>query len=241
MSVHISRGDLRRIVVAIDPAVSVGEDSDLTGIVVAGRGPHQPDTCKLEHCPGHGYVLDDLSCKARPQEWASTAIAAYDKWQADRVVAEVNNGGDMVGTTLHAVRLGIPYQAVTATRGKRIRAEPVAALWEQGRVHLVGSFPKLEDQLTTWTPEQAGSPDRLDALVWAITALGLVGGQGQAFLAIYKDEAARQQASALVPAGPDLGVHLVGYEPPVLRKGCKHRFFAGQCVNCGGQPTQGEP
>lgn len=189
--IEVCRSDLRRVVVAVDPAVSANEDSDDTGIVVVARGPHQPATCRLEGlatCPGHGYVLDDLTCHVTPREWAARAIAAFDHWAADRIVAEVNNGGDMVGTTIHAARPGVPYEAVRATRGKTTRAEPASALYEQGRVHHLGVFPELESQLTTWTPD-ADSPDRLDALVWGLTALGLIGGQGVAFLAAWRSKA----------------------------------------------------
>jgi hypothetical protein len=196
MSLNISRSDLRRIVVAIDPAVSANEDSDDTGIVVVGRGPHQPSTCKLEGlatCPGHGYVLDDLTCHVTPREWAQIAVQGYDDWHADRIVAEVNNGGDMVGTTIHAVRAGISYEAVRASRGKQTRAEPVSALYEQGRVHHLGVFPELEMQLTTWTPD-SDSPDRLDALVWGLTALGLVGAEGHAWLSAWKEMGRRDVA-----------------------------------------------
>lgn len=218
--ITVGRSDLRRVVVAVDPAVTSGEDSDLTGIVVAARGPHQDATCRLAHCPGHGYVLDDRTLRAPPHRWARAAVEAYDHWQADRVVAEVNNGGDMVGETIHAVRAGIPYQAVRATRGKLTRAEPVAALYEQGRVHHLGCFPALEDQMVTWTPDEERSPDRLDALVWALTALRLVGGQGAAFAAYW----ASQTASA--PAGP----------PKVLRNRpprCEHRWRDSRCLLCG--------
>lgn len=154
--------ELVRVVVAIDPAATAHEESDETGIVVAGRG-----------ADGHAYVLADRSCRMSPDGWARRAVAAFDEHQADRIVAEVNNGGDMVEAVVRTVRAGVPYRKVHATRGKRLRAEPVAALYEQGRVHHVGRLPELEDQLTSWTPEDSGSPDRLDALVWAITELGL--------------------------------------------------------------------
>jgi phage terminase large subunit-like protein len=232
--VRIAKSQLTRIVVAIDPAITVSEDSDWTGIVVAGRGPHQPETCQLAKCPGHGYVLDDRTGTARPHDGARRAVAAYDKWEADRIIAEVNQGGLMVEETVRAVRLGAPFQGVHAARGKRPRAEPVAALWEQGRVHLVGSFPELEDQLLTWSPDQPSSPDRLDAMVWALTALGLIGGQGAAFMAAWAPEADELRAGAQgmkpLPGLP----HFVQHEPSELRKGCKHRFFQGLCVNCGG-------
>lgn len=157
--------DLKRVVVAIDPAVSTGSRSAETGIVVAGLGED-----------GIGYVLKDLSGRRRPEEWAERAIAAFRAHRADRVVGEVNNGGDLVEATLRAVDPQIPFRAVSASRGKRIRAEPIAALYEQGRIRHVGAMPKLEDQMVSWAPgEDAGSPDRVDALVWALTELMLTG------------------------------------------------------------------
>lgn len=156
--------DLSRIVVAIDPAVTSGEDSDETGIIVAGRD-HQ----------GHGYVLADLSGRCAPHEWARAAVKAYREHKADRIVAEVNQGGDMVEATVRMVAPDVPYHAVRASRGKVVRAEPVAALYEQGRVHHVGSHPALEDQMCAFTSDLdrriGQSPDRVDALVWALTEL----------------------------------------------------------------------
>lgn len=157
--------DLSRVVVAIDPAVTHGEDSDETGIVVAGVD-----------ALGRGHVLADRSCRLSPDGWARRAIQAYRDFGADRIVAEVNNGGDLVESVLRAVDPDIPYTAVHASRGKRVRAEPVAALYEQGRVTHAEVFPELEDQLCTYTPESGDSPDRLDALVWAITHLMLGSG-----------------------------------------------------------------
>lgn len=151
---------LRRVVVAIDPAVTSHETSDETGMIVAGVG-----------MDGHGYVLADRSLRASPDGWARAAVAAYTTWEADRIVAEANNGGDLVEAVLRMVDPNAPYRAVRASRGKVSRAEPVAALYEQGRVHHVGVFDRLEDQMTTYTPETATSPDRLDALVWALTDL----------------------------------------------------------------------
>jgi phage terminase large subunit-like protein len=145
----------------VDPAVSTGEDSDWTGSVVAGVGHN-----------GHGYVLDDMSLQGSPHQWGTQAVAGYSKYQADRIVAEVNNGGDMVEYTVRTVDANASYKAVHASRGKLIRAEPIAALYEQGRVHHVGSFPELEDQLCQWEPGMK-SPDRLDALVWALSELML--------------------------------------------------------------------
>lgn len=154
-------GELRRIVVAVDPAVTSNEDSDETGIIVAGVG-HD----------GRGYVLDDMSLRGTPHQWGTQAVAAYSKYKADRLVAENNNGGEMVEHTVRTVDPNVSYKGVHASRGKVIRAEPIAALYEQGRVHHVGSFPELEDQLCQWEPGMA-SPDRLDALVWALSELML--------------------------------------------------------------------
>jgi phage terminase large subunit-like protein len=153
-----SAPDLARVVVAVDPAVSSAEASDETGILVAGLG-----------VDGRGYVLADRSCRLGPDGWARRVVQAFDDFGADRVVAEVNNGGDLVGATLKTVRPTLPYKTVHASRGKAIRAAPVAALYEQGRVTHTEPFPELEDQLCTWTPESGTSPDRLDALVWALT------------------------------------------------------------------------
>lgn len=155
--------DMARVVVAIDPATTSGEDSDETGIVVAGLGRD-----------GRGYVLADRTCRDSPDGWARRAIAAYHEFDADRIVAEINNGGDMVEHTLRTVERSIPYKKVTASRGKRTRAEPVAALYEQGKVSHVRGLDALEDQLVSWTPDSGDSPDRLDALVWALTELMVI-------------------------------------------------------------------
>lgn len=237
--IEIARHHLTRIVVAIDPAVTSGEDSDETGIVIAGRGPHQPSTCRLgDLCQGHGYVLADLSCRVAPREWAKVAVAAFHDWQADRIVAEVNNGGDMVGETIRAVDVGVPYRQVRATRGKLLRAEPASALYDQGRVHHLGVFSELEDQQTTWTPDANWSPDRLDALVWALTELGLIGDQGAAFIAAWKTEIS-QRASAGPPELAHLPKHLAADDPVPLARGCQHRWREEPngltyCVICGG-------
>ncbi len=150
-----------RIVVAIDPAVSANEDSDETGIICAAL-------LRSEHV----LILDDDSCKESPLGWARRAVARYKIRKADRIVAEVNNGGDLVAANLYVIDPNIPFRAVRASRGKAVRAEPVAALYEQGRVHHVGQFPTLEDQLCEWVPAvNDKSPDRMDALVWAVTEL----------------------------------------------------------------------
>jgi phage terminase large subunit-like protein len=154
---------MRRVVVAIDPAGGAGRGSTETGIVVAGVGQD-----------GHGYVLADRSGKHSPERWAYSAVAAYNDHNADRIVAERNFGGEMVEATIRTAAPNVPVRMVHASRGKMLRAEPVVALFEQGRVHLVGTFATLEDQLCSWDPMGAGpSPDRLDALVWAITDLML--------------------------------------------------------------------
>ena len=154
---------LARIVVAIDPAATSVEGANETGIIVAGIGAN-----------GHGYVLSDQSGRYTPQGWGDKAIRAYVTWMADRIIGETNNGGEMVGHTVRlsaqAAGVSIRYLAVHASRGKQARAEPIAALFEQGKVHMVGSFPALEDQLCTWVPGEE-SPDRLDAMVWAFTDL----------------------------------------------------------------------
>lgn len=147
---------LVRIAVAIDPAVTANEGSDETGIIVGGVGED-----------GHGYILDDKSLRGRPHEWARAAVTAYHTHRADRIFAEVNNGGDLVEATIRIIDPAIPYTAVHASRGKVTRAEPVAALYERGRVHHVGTFPDLEDQLCSWE-QGMSSPDRLDALVWLL-------------------------------------------------------------------------
>jgi len=153
---------LRRVVVAIDPAVTANEDSDESGIIVAGLGAN-----------GHGYALADRTLKASPLGWARAAIAAYHRFRADLIVGEVNNGGDMVETTLRGLDPQVNFKAVRASRGKVTRAEPVAALYERGLIHHVGVLPELEDQLTSWDATMSKSPDRLDALVWAIHELFL--------------------------------------------------------------------
>lgn len=153
--------DLRRVVVAIDPAVSAGEDSDETGIVVAGLG-----------YDGRGYILADASGRYSPDAWARRAVHLYREHKADRIVAEVNNGGQLVEHTLRTVDRSASYKAVHASRGKATRAEPVAALYEQGRCSHVGRLDALESQMTGWDPGASQrSPDKVDALVWALTEL----------------------------------------------------------------------
>tara|TARA_R110002153_G_scaffold191269_2_gene344264 strand:+ start:20876 stop:22171 length:1296 start_codon:yes stop_codon:yes gene_type:complete len=157
--------ELVRIVVAIDPAVSNTAGSDETGIVCAGVD-----------AGGNGYVLADESGKYSPSEWARKAIALFHMYDADRIVAEVNQGGDMVEATVRAINSDIPFTKVVATRGKAVRAEPIAALYERDKVFHVGIHAELEDQMCSFTTDfnrkaQGYSPDRVDALVWALTEL----------------------------------------------------------------------
>ena len=166
-----------RVVIAIDPAVSSGEQSDETGIIVAGSD-HQ----------NHAFILADESGRYAPDEWAARVKRLYETWMADLVVGEANNGGDMIEAVLRMAAPTISYKSVKATRGKYIRAEPVSQLYHQRRVHHVGAFPDLEEQMCSFTPDSAdrdkrsqsrrsfegdlsASPDRVDALVWALTDL----------------------------------------------------------------------
>ncbi len=158
--------DMVRVVTAIDPAMTHGENANLTGILTAGLGTN-----------GHAYVMRDSSLKASPEGWRDRAVTDYVELRADRIIGEVNNGGDLVESLLRSANQALAYKAVHASRGKRTRAEPVAALYEQGKVHHVGFFPELEDQMCNFAPDaryaDSDSPDRVDALVWALTELML--------------------------------------------------------------------
>lgn len=164
---------LERIVVAVDPAVTNNkETSDETGIIIAGTKK------------GHYYILDDRTTIASPRVWGDTVINAYKEFRADRIVAEINQGGDLVQSNLRNIDQSISYKGVRATRGKIVRAEPIAALYEQGKVHHAGSFQELEDQLCSYTgANEDDSPDRLDALVWALTELSGSASGSRAILA----------------------------------------------------------
>lgn len=157
--------DLERIVVGVDPAVTSSEMSDHTGIVVCGK--------KTIDGTEHFFVLQDCSLIAPPERWAAVTRAAYEDWFAELVVAEVNQGGDLVESTLRNSAPNLPVKKVRATRGKIVRAEPISVLYSQGRVHHVGYFSDLEDEMTSYTGDRTSedSPDRLDALVWALTEL----------------------------------------------------------------------
>lgn len=168
--------ELVRIVVAIDPAVTSAKTSDETGIITAALGSD-----------GHCYILDDRSGRMVPQLWALQAIKAFKQHRADCIVVETNNGGEMIAATLRTIDSRVPIREVRASRGKTTRAEPVANLYERGVIHHVGMFPRLETQMCNYDPlksrvtrpgvvsEDANSPDRMDALVWAVTHLMLLG------------------------------------------------------------------
>ena len=158
--------ELTQIIVAIDPAVTANADSDETGIVVVGKDSNN-----------EYYVLEDLSGRHSADKWGRIAINAFYEWEADRIVAEVNNGGDLVERLIRNIDYNVSYRSVRATRGKILRAEPIAALYEQRRVHHIGIFPELESQMCSYTGETNSSPDRLDALVWGLTELSKSKGQ----------------------------------------------------------------
>lgn len=161
--------DLERVIVAVDPAASSNEGSDENGIVVVGLGRDSDGYAR-------GYVLEDASLKGTPEEWSKRAVQMYRKWQADKIVAEKNNGGDMVLSVLKAADRSVPVKLVHASRGKIVRAEPISALYEQSRVHHVGRHDQLEDQMCLFSADNVrnpsnGSPDRVDALVWGLTEI----------------------------------------------------------------------
>ena len=191
--------EMVKIVVAVDPAVTSTEDSDETGIIVAGRG-----------VDGRGYLLDDMTCRLSPSGWAARVVEAYDKWQANLVVGETNQGGDMIRTLIQQHKPNVPYRGVVARVGKRLRAEPISSLYEQGRVSHVGSFDLLENQMCSWVDGESDfSPDRLDALVHAFTELGIANANSavDAFIADF------------IKPCPGCGANIV--------------FDAAQCKSCG--------
>ena len=157
-----NKPELRRVTVNIDPAISANADSDETGITVTGKSEK-----------GDGYVLHDESGKYSPEQWARIAIEQADKWSADCIVAEKNQGGDMVESVLRSQGCKYRVKLVTATKGKFIRAEPIYGLYEQGKIFHVGHHPKLEAQMCSFTSELKNSPDRVDSLVWGLTELML--------------------------------------------------------------------
>jgi predicted phage terminase large subunit-like protein len=150
--------DLRQVVVGVDPAGGSKATNDETGIVVCGRGTD-----------GRGYVLADRSGRFSPHEWARLAVAAYREFRADAIIAEKNFGGEMVEHTIRTVDPKVPVKMVSAARGKAIRAQPIASLYEQGRISHVGRMADLEGQLCTWTEDSRDSPDRLDSMIWGMS------------------------------------------------------------------------
>lgn len=162
----ISAPAMKRIVVSIDPAVTSKDTSDETGITVCGQG-----------FDDHFYLLEDLTDTYPVSEWSKIAVSAYYRWNADRIIAEVNNGGDLVEAVIRQVDRNVSYKSVHATRDKLTRAEPVAALYEQGRAHHVGEFLDAELEMTSWSAKAGEkSPNRIDSIVWGATELILSGG-----------------------------------------------------------------
>lgn len=157
--------ELERIVVGVDPAVTSAESSDHTGIVICGS--------KIINGTEHYFVLQDNSLIAPPEKWAAQVVESYDNWMAELVVAETNQGGDLVESVLRNIAPNLPIRKVRASRGKIVRAEPISTLYAQGRVHHVGFFEELENEMTSYTGDRSSeeSPDRMDALVWALTEL----------------------------------------------------------------------
>jgi len=161
--------DLERVYVAVDPAVSNNENSDEHGIIVVGLARDSEGYAR-------GYVLEDGTIRGNPEDWARKAVSLYRSWSADKIIAEKNQGGLMVESTIKAVDRSVPVELVHASRGKVVRAEPISALYEQGRVHHVGRFDQLEDQMCMFSIDNVrntsnGSPDRVDALVWGLTKI----------------------------------------------------------------------
>ena len=157
---HGKLPDMQEVVIGIDPAVTGNEKSDMTGIIAAGKSSD-----------GRFFILADASVKASPLQWSLQVNKLYEFFQADRVVGEVNQGGDLIETVLRQTAPHIPFKAVRASRGKFMRAEPIAALYEQNKVFHAGNYPELEEQMLNYTPNSTKSPDRLDAMVWALTYL----------------------------------------------------------------------
>jgi phage terminase large subunit-like protein len=179
-----------RIVVSVDPQKEMGEAAAETGIMVSGRDGN-----------GHAYLLEDLSVNGSPEEWGRAAVIAFDEWEADMIVYEANQGGEMVAAVLRNAAKSlkedglrtadfIPLKPVHATRGKYVRAEPVSQLYEQGKVHHVGTFAELEDQLCEYTPDgnMGYSPDRMDALVWGMTELMIAAIANEGLMDYYAQE-----------------------------------------------------
>ena len=218
---------LTRIVVAMDPATTSNEDSDEWGIIAAGQDGRDP---------AHFYVLDDQSGIYTPDQAAKVAVRLYHRLQADRLVGEANNGGDMIEALVRHQDANVAYRKVTASRGKLTRAEPVSALYEQHRVHHNGQFGELETQMSDWNPKLGqDSPDRMDAMVWAVTELAS-GTDGWA--GFVRDQGKAAQAEGIVeplPGSPAGRIDVTGANRDVCVCGCT--FFvtiAGKesCIKC---------
>lgn len=180
--IRVSPEDFISIVVGVDPAITAGEDADETGIIIAASGPHQPDTCVIPHCDTHAYVLEDATLpkggRITVDMWANQVVDKFDEWNAGMVVVEGNQGRDLLKEVLGNIRPTMPVDTAHAGENKKARAEPIVSLYAQGRAHHVGDpmgFVQLENQMTSWIPKAGkhNSPDRLDALVWALTALNI--------------------------------------------------------------------
>ena len=191
------RPPLVRIVVGVDPATTSNEESDEWGIVAAGQDGRDP---------AHFYIIADESGIYSPDSAAKQAVALYHRLGADRIIGEANNGGDMIEAVIRHQDANVSYKKVTASRGKVIRAEPVSALYEQRRVHHDGNFAQLEDQMVTWQPAiDKDSPDRMDALVWALTELAS-GTDGWAGYVKAEGKEAEEKGFAPTPPGPRIDV-----------------------------------
>jgi len=160
--------ELSKIIVAIDPAVTSNKNSDETGIIVVGKD-----------YSNNFYVLEDCSGRHSAEKWGTIAVNLYHDWDANYIVAETNNGGDLVERLIRNIDTRVPFRSVRATRGKILRAEPISSLYEQNRVKHLGVFPELEQQMCSYTGETNTSPDRLDALVWGLTELSKSTGRAE--------------------------------------------------------------
>ena len=187
---ELHKADLVRVVVGVDPATTSAEGADETGIVACAEFMHPADKHEDRRHP-HYAVLEDGSLHATPAVWGLRAVTLYERLAADAVIGETNKGGEMIEHVIHSVNGSVAFRAVHATRGKVIRAEPIAALYEQGKVHHVGAFPELEDQQCSYVAGESSSPDRMDALVWALTDLAIKDEPG--LLGLYRQAAGRRE------------------------------------------------
>lgn len=187
------KAELIRVVVGVDPAITSSEGADETGIVAVASYLHPADGHE-DRKHEHYVVLEDGTLKATPSVWARRAVTLYERLSGDAIVGEVNKGGEMIEQIVRQVNPSVAFRAVRATRGKVTRAEPIAALYEQGKVHHVGAFPELEDQQCSYVPGESGSPDRMDALVWALTDLAIRDEPG--LLGLYRGAVGRREEEA---------------------------------------------